>query len=436
MELSAIVQTLGKTPAIAQWQVVETRSQRHERYLTFLAVESEREVAATRWSIWLALAPVAGKQGESSFTLAAGDATADLDFRLATALESAAAAQAPAWTLPAPGEPGVASPEGGTDLVDAVVVANPLAALDSLTATYAQAAGAAPWVRPSTLELFATVSTRRLVNHRGLDLTERRTRLYAEFVLLHKPADPAADEVEIYDRTEATTSADLRLGERVAAAAEEVRALPTASAIPTGTVAVTVSDSALAELVDWYADHADAALHARKVAALKREAPVVQRSGGAALDIAVDATVPSLAAYRFDDHGYAASRQELVRDGVLTGLHGAGRWMQVLGLPPRGSRGTTVVPAGATALAELLNGTVEVLRFSEFQPRHDTGAFSGEIRLAWWHRPNGQRVAVKGGSLSGVLSDAFANVEFSRELVTTGTYHGPKAARFVATLAG
>jgi len=454
MDPVVVASVLRNQRDIAQWQVSQVRTVRHERYLTFLAVESEREARATRTTVWLALPAADGRQGEASFTLGAGDGAEDLRHRLGEALVTARAAQAPAWNLPEPDGDGVARTDtlaglatsdvdgGGAvtaklatagGLVDLSIANDGGAALARLADAVGEACRAAPWVRPSTLELFATVHDRRLINHQGLDLREQRTTCYAEFVLLHRP-DGGGDEVEVYDRTEAAALADLRLPERIREAADGVRALAGAGAPPTGTMPVLITDGDAASLLGWYASHADAALHARGVNGLALGKPVVKRLGGDPLAIAVDARVPSLAAYRFDEHGYAAAHQPLVVDDVLTGLHGSGRWMQVLHRPPRGQRGTLLVPPGPTPLADLRQGCLEVVRFSEFHPRQDSGAFSGEIRLAWWHRPDGSRVAVRGGSVSGTLATALAACRTSREVATIGTYHGPRGLRIDATV--
>lgn len=455
MDLKLIQNVLSSRNSLAQWQITELRSRRHERYLTFLKPESEREATAVRWQVWLALPAVDGKQGEASFTVTPAHGGPDLRQLLATAEAAAGAAPNLAWRLPAPGEPGVAlawrggvvacGVSGGAAtgaqmatssdfLADQSVTRDPGKALDGAATSFADAVRAAPWTRPSAIELFARIEDRRLVNHRGLDLNERRTRCYAEFVLLHRP-DGAAEEQEFYDQVEAQSLADLHLDLRVAEAAACLRDGAGAGAPPAGRLPVVISDSYLAGMLGWYAAHADAALHVRKIAGLVLDQPVVVRSGGDALNLASDATVPSLSAYRFDEHGYAASRQELVQDGVLSGLHGSGRWMQQLGRPPRGQCATLSVPAGTAALADLRCGALEVVRFSEFRPRHDTGAFSGEIRFGWWHAPDGSRRAVRGGSVSGVLREAMADVRFSRELTTVGGYHGPQAARMLATVA-
>lgn len=454
MDPVVVAAVLRNQRDIAQWQVSQVVTRRHERYLTFLEVESEREARAARTTVWLALAAVDGRQGEASFTLGSGDGAEDLRTRLTDALVAARAATAPAWTLPEPHGDGVAAPDtfaglatseadGGAavtaklatagGLVDQAIANDGAGALARQAAVVAAAVTAAPWVRPSTLELFATVSDRRLINHQGLDLHERRTSCYAEFVLLYRPA-PDKPEVEVYDRVEASSLADLRLGERIAEAAAGVKALSSAEAPPTGTLPVLLRDDDVASLLGWYATHADAALHARGINALQLGQAVVQRRRGDVLDIAVDARVPSLAAYRFDEHGYAASHQALVLHDTLTCLHGSGRWMQVLGRPPRGQRGTLLVPPGLLPLADLRKDCLEIVRFSEFHPRQDNGAFSGEIRLAWWHRADGTSVAVRGGSVSGTLATALATSRCCREVATIGGYHGPRGLLIEATV--
>jgi hypothetical protein len=456
MDLKLIQNVLHGRHEIAQWQITERRSRRHERYLTFLQPEAEREASAVRWQVWLALPSAdGGRQGEASFTVTPAHGGVDLRALIAQALGAAQAAPNPAWTLPAPGDPGVASgrrggvvacaTDGGaaagaqmaiaTDfLADQAVTRDPGSALDGSAAAFADAVHAAPWTRPSALELFATIEDRRLVNHRGLDLAERRTRCYAEFVLLHRPS-AEAEECEFYDRVEALSLADLRLAQRVADAAACLRDGAAAAPPPSGTMPVVISGAYLSELLGWYAAHADAGLHVRRVAALALDAPVLARRAGDRLHLASDAAVPSLAAYRFDEHGWAASRQELVRDDALVGLHGSGRWMQVLGRPPRGQLATLTAPPGSADPAALRAGALEVVRFSEFHPRHDTGAFSGEIRFGWWHAPDGTRRPVRGGSVSGVLRDALADAVFSRDTATVDGYHGPQAARMTATVA-
>lgn len=421
-----LIGALKAAPGVAQWQITETVSVRHERYLTFLQVESERRASATRWQVWLALEPKEGVHGEAGFTVGSSEDGDALVERMRAALDAAAAAPNRVWRLPAPGEPGTATPPADPAAgCDAGLLGDPGCVLDGLVTEYRDAMPAD--VRPSTLELFATISDRRLVNSRGLDLRDRSTRFYAEFVLLHKPA--GRNEVEFFDRVEATLAADLSLARRVAEAAACVRDGALAQPTVAGTQPVLITESYAAELLSYYAHHADAAMHVRGIAAFKEGTAVVERRSGDALQLTSDPSVPSLAAYAFDPNGWAATAQPLVRDDQLVGLHGAGRWMQALGRTPLGTLGTRVVAAGKAPLTTLRSGALEVVRFSEFSPRDDTGAFSGEIRLAYLHGADGSRTPVTGGSVSGVLREALADARFSAETATIGGYAGPRAIR-------
>jgi predicted Zn-dependent protease len=78
----------------------------------------------------------------------------------------------------------------------------------------------------------------------------------------------------------------------------------------------------------------------------------------------------------------------------------------------------------------------EIVAFSSFNPDPVTGDFVSEVKLGYRHDARGV-TPIKGGSLSGNLFDALADVRFSRETYTDGTYHGPAALRCAQlTLAG
>ena len=437
LDLAAISAAVRQLPWVEQWQITQRDLSRQERYLTFLAVESERESAATTWTVWTATAAVDGKQGEASFTVQAGDSPQVLAGCLERAQAAAQAAWNPAFTLPGAGEVGVAPAWGAEPgaLADPAISADAPGAVDALAREFAQAVAACPWVRPSTLEIFVTTHDRILLNHRGLRLRERRTHAFAEFVLLHRA--PGRDEVEFYAQTEAASLQALSLAARVARAARCVR--DGAVAVPTapGVQAVVIGDEYLAKLVDSFRHHADASRHASRTNVFALDEPVIRRKSGAPLTVVSDPSVTSLAAYQFDEQGYAPTRTTLIESDRLVGVVGSARWMHVLGRRPRGSAGTLVIPAGDAPLEELLPGTLEVVAFSDLAARYDTGAFSGEIRLAYRHHADGRVEAVSGGSVSGVLTQALADCRFSREVTTCAGYHGPRAARFTAlTVAG
>ena len=100
--------------------------------------------------------------------------------------------------------------------------------------------------------------------------------------------------------------------------------------------------------------------------------------------------------------------------------------------------GTIVVAPGLTAADDLSRDCLEIVRFSEFHPKSDTGAFSEEIRLASPSARRWQPSAGQGWQHHGdPLAHALAQVHCSREIVTVGGYHGSQSMRFAdLTVAG
>ncbi|MFW5750372.1 MAG: metallopeptidase TldD-related protein [Planctomycetota bacterium] len=423
MTLEDLVQQLKTCPGIAQWQVLESRAHRGERYLTFLEAECERSVETCSWEVWLALPQRDGKHGEARFELdAAADAPVLAD-RLEEALAHAAATRLPAWHLPGPGSDGVA--RTAVDVLAAEV--SPWLSVDRACGEFVQACAAVPWVEAASCEMAFTHTARHLVNHHGLDLSDQQQRLEAEYVLLHR--DAAGIERELYGAAEAVDAHALELVRRVTEAARDLREGADPVPPPTGPRAVLLPECYFTELLGYYVHHTDAATHVRGLNRLEPGEAVAVDPGAEAFDLHSDPRVSSTAAYGFDPNGYAPTRQTLIAAGRVQQLHGSAQWMQVLGRSPRGTAGTLVVKPGRQGVDQLRSeGVLEIVRFSEFGPRLDTGAFAGEIRLGWLHGPDGERRAVRGGSLTGSVAAAMAGVAFSRESVAAGNYKGPRFA--------
>ena len=59
-----------------------------------------------------------------------------------------------------------------------------------------------------------------------------------------------------------------------------------------------------------------------------------------------------------------------------------------------------------------------------------TGNFSAEIRTGY-KIEGGRRIPIKGGSVSGVMYDAFRRAWFSSEKVLRAAYRGPAAVKLM-----
>jgi PmbA protein len=154
---------------------------------------------------------------------------------------------------------------------------------------------------------------------------------------------------------------------------------------------------------------------------------------GDTLTVRANARLPfGVSSYRFDRDGVAAQDLLVIEDGVLRARPATQRYAQYLGLPVSGRPGMAQVSAGATPEAQLLDADeplCHVLAFSAPNVDVLTGDFGMEIRLGYEHDSAGIH-AVTGGSVTGNLFDALADVSLSSETRVHTAYDGPVAMRF------
>ena len=132
----------------------------------------------------------------------------------------------------------------------------------------------------------------------------------------------------------------------------------------------------------------------------------------------------------FEPLGYPLAPLSLIEDGHLKNFTIAGKFSYLLDKPRTSALSNVIVQAGVTSYDDFMeDGVFELLRFSTFHPNSITGAFSGEIRLGYWHKKR-KKIPIKGGSVSGVSQKDFLRVRFSRESLQREGYYGPKGVFF------
>ena len=113
---------------------------------------------------------------------------------------------------------------------------------------------------------------------------------------------------------------------------------------------------------------------------------------------------------------------ELIKENKLVTFQASQRYGEYLGILATGAFGGVELPAGRRDTSSLLEEPyVEVIRFSWFNPDGITGDFATEIRLGYLV-DNGVRTPFKGGLLIGNYMDALADVRWSVETGSFGTY--------------
>jgi predicted Zn-dependent protease len=424
-----VVAALRADQRFSAWQVMELRGRSTQRYQVFSDVESRRVVESRAWDVRVHVQHDDGKLGESSFT--AVDTSA-MQPSLDAAFARARLVKNRPWTLPSSSEGGAATVRA----VDPRIVEVPDDAAEDVASQIVRAVNGAGSVELSASEVFCDYRRVHLVNSRGLDVVREETSAYTEYVLLAK--GQGNDELEVYQSRRARDLKELDIPRQIEDDVEAARAGPRAVLPETGVVDVVLGGAGTEEIFDAFVAHACGPAKFDGWSKLVEGAPVVPAVDGYdRLSLASDATVPGgLGTFAFDDVGLPGRRIDVVVDGVFKTRACDQRYACWLGVPATGTWGNTVVAPGKTSERELLRRGArplyQLLRFSQLSPHATTGAFSGEIRFGWRIDDDGKKTPIRGGSVSGVVFDAFSRARLSSETAVKGRTHGPTSVRFDA----
>lgn len=435
-----LIDALGRHPDVDDWTVRRQRGRSAQIYLVGNVIENVRQVEREAYEVEVFNDhDVEGERQRGSATVPMS--RGDLE-RLPEVLDLATAMASlvhnPPWSLPEPhalpavelADPQLTSMEGS------------LSAAREAADTIRELAGAEAHngVRLSAAELFMSTIEEELRNSRGLVAESTSTHLLLEVTLLARRNDA---EAEYFRQAEARRLADLRIDETIVDGSRMARDKLGAEAPRTRVGPVVVAGEAVAQMFGGTAveqtgallTQASAATAYSRLSVLEVGQPILgdREIRGDALTVRANARLPfGVGSYRFDADGVAAHDLLVIEGGVLRARPATQRYAQYLGLPASGRPGMAQVAAGTRQESQLLDDDqplCHVLAFSAPNVDVLTGDFGMEIRLGYEHEAGGIH-AVSGGSVTGNLFDALADVRLSSETRVFTSYDGPVAMRF------
>ncbi|HEX5578033.1 MAG TPA: metallopeptidase TldD-related protein, partial [Candidatus Limnocylindria bacterium] len=427
-------------PAVHDWTARRQVGRSVQVYLAGNQVENVRQVERESYEVELFndhQADGEASRGAAKVPISRADLER-LPEVLETATTMASLVNNPPWSLPEPhgmpevelADPSLTSVEGA--LAAAHEAADRIRALAANEATND--------VRLSGAELFVTSIEEELHNSRGLTGTALTTHLLLEIALL---ARHGGDEAEYFRQAQARRLADLRIDETVTEGSRMARDKLRAVAPQTRVGPVVMSGEALVQVFGGTAvtetgallNQASAAFAYTKISRLEMDQPIWgdRQPSGDLITLRANARLPyGVASYRFDADGVGAEDLLVIEDGVLRARPATQRYAQYLGLPASGRPGMAQLMAGTTPMADLLDGdgpAYHVLAFSAPNVDELTGDFGMEIRIGYERGPEGVR-PLAGGSVTGNLFEALADVRLSSETRVNASYAGPVGIRF------
>lgn len=132
----------------------------------------------------------------------------------------------------------------------------------------------------------------------------------------------------------------------------------------------------------------------------------------------------------FSKEGIVLKDTKLIEDGVLKAIHGPYNFAEYLGIEPIGNFDGAVIQGGNTSEKDMfVDGTLKIIRFSDFQMDEITGDCFGEIRLALLKKGD-EIIPLTGGSVTINIKDVKDKMLFSKETEDDRGVIIPKCIKF------
>lgn len=422
MNLKKIREMIEDRIRPSAWEIRRLRKKSYQRYLIFTDQEALRVVESEKFLVTLYKQYQKEEQtvlGESTVAVAKGD---DLRERIEAAWEMAGLVANPVFTLP---EKGLTY--GSVNGLDDTLKEHPLFYLDKIRDDLMKTP--LPGVKVSSAEIFLDFKEEEIMNSNGLEQGREESDVLVEGVLLAEQGGGFGGESGCWKQ--GRFYADLNLRAEYEKYARFAREAQEASLPASGTFPVVFSEEALDTLFNYFVTQSSGGARFQGWSRMEIGGPVILDLRGEALTLTSNPALAGLMKTRaFDVQGLPVQPVAVIRENVFRQRTNNKRYADYLGEPATGDFANVEVAPGLKSTADLLvdGPCYHLLRFSTFEPNPITGAFSGEIRTGYFIK-DGQGRPVKGGSVSGVIAEAFREAYFSREMTRRAAYSGPEAVR-------
>ena len=424
--LERILARMKNARHIDAWRVAEQRIESRELFLVGRQTELRRAKTVTR--TYLTMYRDFQRQGKprrgsATVRLHPTHTRGELESVLRSAAEAALQAENAPYPLVEPGGPAPAVPPEALACPEGVDLE---AGLSELERALRDCAAQDPGARLNSAELFVERVGTSIANSAGLEVGWTSFRGSGELIV---EAEGPGGSVELFRELAFTRP-------RPEPLAQEMRRLQAlcrdrAAAVPThalGSVPLLLTGEAVRELGQYFLFHSAAESAYRNLARFRPgESVQGEAVRGDVLNLSLDPFLPySPLSSPWDEDGWPLEPVRLIEDGLLARYWGPVQYCHYLGIPPTGSVPNLRLRPGGRPLEALRDGgCLEVAVFSDFQCQPLTGDFAGELRLAYWHAPDGSRRPVTGGSVSGCLAELAGGLLLSAETQALSGFEGP-----------
>ncbi|BBJ27726.1 metallopeptidase TldD-related protein [Athalassotoga saccharophila] len=278
------------------------------------------------------------------------------------------------------------------------------------------------WINSS--EFFLNRIEERIINSKGIDVSNKMYRLYVEMITTAK----SKEEVELYWSFERSYPlVKMEIEEAMMATRDRAEAIPTPDVKD---LPVILSGESVGEFFK-YPLYKTSGLYIYEHLSDLKKGDRINGNFTMWIDPHVEGSAYSL---NYDEDGFLCRKVKIIENSTVVNIWADVRYAYYLGIEPTGHLTNFVVECGNESEKSFEDGKyLKVLSFSDFQMDPVTGDFGGEIRLGWYGDGK-KRVAVTGGSISGNITKC--DFVLSSEYQLTGNFKGPKSLKITGAQVG
>ncbi len=282
------------------------------------------------------------------------------------------------------------------------------------------------WINSS--EIFMNNVEERIMNSKGVDVSNHFCSLYVEFVTTSRYGK---EEVELYWNFNFSKFEDEIIKSKVLSAMKATEDRAHAFSTPDlGDIPVILIGESIKEFFKYHLYKVSARYIYQHLSNVEIGMNLHENSmKGDKITMWIDPSVEgSPYSADYDEDGFPVRKIKIVDNSIAKNIWGDIRYAHYLGIEPTGHMTNFVVEPGKATEGDLEKGEyVKVLSFSDFGMDPITGDFGGEIRLGWYN--DGKKVIpITGGSISGNISD-LKEIALSKEIEQTDNFIGPKGLK-------
>lgn len=385
----------------------------YQRYLLKNGVESDREIHTRSYQVTVYLdQTIDGRttRGDFTFYLQSGQ---DPDFYLSQARVGASLVHNRGYRL--------MTPQTYPD----VILMDPRiksarAQADMLTQLIRQNSGRDSSCR-SSAELFLVHSEIELQSSTGIRATKEKSRIEVDFTIVSEAAGQSA---EIHGNVVRRNFDQLNLTGLLADHERYSRDMLRVQVPPSGQATVLFAHDQIRSLFQPLIYHSSARIKDLGLNKFEIGTAVWEPTPASDFQLISNGLIPfGLYSDPFDEEGIPGRELVVIDHGGLLRFLASKQYADYLGLEPTGGFKNMIIQPVAPSI-NLDEEFLQVVKFSDFSPDPVTGDFVAEIRFGYLFR-HGQRIPVKGGSISGNLFKCLPKMSFDSDSIISGDYAGP-----------